>query len=809
MDTAGDLDTTVRRISYTYTSRGQTLAVTQYDDASPGSGSPTDEVKYTYDDWGNATKIEQDHNGLVGAGGSTDDYEVEYAYDKHAPSNARSMLRRASQEVRYVSTLKQKVAYEYDTTGSVNDSASRLLLQKVGGTGIAGYFYNGEAELARQTLEVPKLLTSIDSNVMANFQTYPNIDRFNRVTTSAWFKSTSGGTEFYNLDLTYDEASNITSTTDYVQGVLSGGTLKHRFDVKYTIDGLNRVTQAQEGNLSGGTIIDEYRDELWTLTQTGNWANNKVDLNGDNAYGGTGELDDTRAHNPINEILTRNTNSAGGDEFTLAYNLRGDLENEGGTGGYKYVWDAFGRLVEVRRQNDTLLAAYRYNGLNQRITWHYDADEDGDTDGSDPVYHFCYDDKWRIVGTWRGADTDPKELFIYHNAGLAGRGGSSYIDSVVLRDRDMNGGGGWTGASDGTLEARHYYAQNWRADVSAIFDNAGDVLEWHKYSAYGIPFLLTPGDHDKNGAVDKDDETLFNANFGASNPLADLNKDGVVNSADQTLFTASFNKTTPGGRWKLSAADVGNRKGYGGKELDGYLPEIVWVCEQVYIISIGTVGSISAVATASRDNGMARSQSHLAVGPGMWWACWIHRLSFPPELDPERWNNTPCKKDREYRDGRWETSDPECNSECGRGSRPNGFVSCDSYTPGGVKKLCCVCTQNMSFPNIFGIQRDVLIDLMSPCTLTHEEVHWNDHPCDEDRDAAECLAYTAHLQCLERSQSACLRTFYPDNPRRNRDMQTACRRAFKQEIERITKKKTKHCNPVTRPGQQRPTGPFG
>ena len=35
---------------------------------------------------------------------------------------------------------------------------------------------------------------------------------------------------------------------------------------------------------------------------------------------------------------------------------------------------------------------------------------------------------------------------------IAGRGGSRYIDSVVLRDRDLNGGGGWTGAGDGTLE---------------------------------------------------------------------------------------------------------------------------------------------------------------------------------------------------------------------------------------------------------------------------------------------------------------------------------------------------------------------
>jgi RHS repeat-associated protein len=141
---------------------------------------------------------------------------------------------------------------------------------------------------------------------------------------------------------------------------------------------------------------------------------------------------------------------------------------------------------------------------------------------------------------------------------------------VVLRDRDTNGGGGWTGASDGTLEARHYYAQNWRADVSGIFDNKGAVLEWVKYSAYGVPHLLTPGDHDKSGEVDKDDETAFNADYGTGNLRADLDEDGDVDADDQALFTASFNKTMPGGRWKLSAADVGNRKGYAGYEHEGF-----------------------------------------------------------------------------------------------------------------------------------------------------------------------------------------------------------------------------------------------
>lgn len=60
-------------------------------------------------------------------------------------------------------------------------------------------------------------------------------------------------------------------------------------------------------------------------------------------------------------------------------------------------------------------------------------------------------------------------------AGWNGSGDAAYIDSVILRDRDNtacgSAGSGGTGcdprlaASDGTLEERRFYFQNWRADV--------------------------------------------------------------------------------------------------------------------------------------------------------------------------------------------------------------------------------------------------------------------------------------------------------------------------------------------------------
>jgi len=75
---------------------------------------------------------------------------------------------------------------------------------------------------------------------------------------------------------------------------------------------------------------------------------------------------------------------------------------------------------------------------------------------NDQWYHFAYDTKWRMVATFRADDNDPKEQFLYHQAGSDGRGGSSYIDAVVLRQKDDNSG--WTSAADGTLEQRYYLA---------------------------------------------------------------------------------------------------------------------------------------------------------------------------------------------------------------------------------------------------------------------------------------------------------------------------------------------------------------
>ncbi|MBL1217204.1 MAG: hypothetical protein D8M59_06870 [Planctomycetes bacterium] len=139
----------------------------------------------------------------------------------------------------------------------------------------------------------------------------------------------------------------------------------------------------------------------------------------------------------------------------------------------------------------------------------------------------AYDDAWLIVATFREDDTSPKEQVVNHNAGLDGRGSSSYIDSVILRDKDANSG--WTSAADGTLEERRYLCQNseggWRADVSAIVTSGGYMVEWAKYSPYGIPFGLPGADTDSDGDCDATDITQIQTWIDAGGGTYDVRGD--------------------------------------------------------------------------------------------------------------------------------------------------------------------------------------------------------------------------------------------------------------------------------------------
>ena len=387
-----------------------------------------------------------------------------------------------------------EVFHRYSSNNGRHDAAlSRVTDVKHGLVVVAVYEYNGLATLVGTRLPQADLLYN-RFDVSGDLT---RIDRFGRVTSDIWTRGISTDQnpatyqvfrDMYDVDVTWDRASNIVRTED---NVYPG------WDWDYSLDGRDRLVGAERGDWNGGNgeIDDTAFEELWALSQTGNWLNHKLDLDGSGTYTGAGELDDTGTFNVVNELLARDIDSNSTDDFTLDYDDAGNLIDDGEH--YEYVYDAFGRLRVVKARGTTnVVEENRYNGLNHRITWHYDVDDgsgggpDGTVDSDDPVYVFVYDDRWRIVAVYRDDHTDidanPKEQFTYHNAGLRGGGGSSYIDSVILRDRDATGE--WHEEADSTLEERVYYCQNWRADVVALFTDTGHMIQQVRYDAYGVPF---------------------------------------------------------------------------------------------------------------------------------------------------------------------------------------------------------------------------------------------------------------------------------------------------------------------------------
>jgi hypothetical protein len=539
---ASGFDGAVRNIVTTYDSLRRRQLVTQYDAVT--SGTLVDEVRYTYGDWGNVEKLEQDRNSAVGASGSVDDYEISYAWEK--ATTGRNTLRRTSLTL----PSGNVIDYNYRSTGGLHDDeGSRVTDLEDGAVKVVAYDYNGTGQVVGTDYPEPGGIMWFKYGSTSG--SYPDLDRFNRAVRSRWTRDLTTDVDFYSVDVTYDRNSNITLVEDNVHA---------GFDVSYTIDDINRVTQALEGSWNGSSITSKTRDQQWVLDHVGNWNADKVDLNGDGDFVDADEVDDDRTHNDVNELVARDTDDNGTDDFTLAYDAVGNMTDDGEN--FEYEWDAFGRLRKASNtSNQSLVAEYRYNGLGYRIAIHEDTDDDGDVDGDDLWYYDAFDDRWRDVARFREDDASPKEEFLYHAAGPNGLGRSSYVDLLVLRDRD----GAYTAAADSVLEKRAYYCQNWRADMSVVVGKRAKLKHWVKYSAYGVPFGLSGADTDSDGDCDTTDLAQIQTWIDTStyDVLGDIDLDGDVDAADKSTVANGYEGDS-GGWGVLTPNGSRHRRGLAG-----------------------------------------------------------------------------------------------------------------------------------------------------------------------------------------------------------------------------------------------------
>jgi RHS repeat-associated protein len=548
---ASGFDGAVRRISSTYDDLGRVQKVNQYDDATVGDpDTVVNEVQYVYDDWGNIETFKQDRDG----DGDITAYDVSYTYAK--ATGGRNTVRRTGMELPNGDDLTFTYASTEGTDNIFDDDASRVTnVADPTPTTVVRYWYNGVGQVVGRIYPQPEVRWEHYGSTSG---LYPDLDRFNRVTSSRWTKDQDPPTadlDFYYVDVTYDRNSNVTLTQD---NIFVG------FDVDYTIDDLNRLRKAEEGTWSGSAITNRTRQQLWEdpsaalgLDQAGNWDHVRLDLDGDNVFTGTGEYDDDRTYNEVNELTARDTDDDDTNDYTLSYDDAGNVADDGQH--YEYVYDAFGRLRKVQDTDDqTLVAEYSYNGLGYRQGAKWDADGQGGLEWR----YFAYDEQWRVVAMYEPDGNQDNvdeqvEQFVYHTAGLSGYGGSSYLDEVLLREWDSNG--------DGTLETCHYYCQNWRGDMVAMVTKNGTIADRVRYSAYGIPFGIPGGDLTEDGVVNVQDQlrmlSWWTPNYDVR---GDLNLDHVVNNGDFLVLLAYWGNSA--GQGVLSAID--NRKGYAGYEFD-------------------------------------------------------------------------------------------------------------------------------------------------------------------------------------------------------------------------------------------------
>lgn len=256
----------------------------------------------------------------------------------------------------------------------------------------------------------------------------------------------------------------------------------------YAYDSADRLLEFQRGQLNPGrdAIVTPTADQLqrqqWQLDGVGNWSQNIT------TAGGTTETEN-RDHTSFNELYHRED----GVSEDFVYDDNGNLVEDA---THTYAWDARNRLRRVVRKSDgALIAAYSYDALGRRMR--KVVQNSGDLDGST---RFLYDG-WRVLAERDGSGALTQQ-YVY---------GGSYIDEVLVLDRNQDGDDTATGDGDQRL----WYHQNSLYSVYALTDQQGEVVEGYLYDAYGRATVYGPG---TNGQVDFGGDDGLADRSGAGNP---------------------------------------------------------------------------------------------------------------------------------------------------------------------------------------------------------------------------------------------------------------------------------------------------
>jgi len=278
-------------------------------------------------------------------------------------------------------------------------------------------------------------------------------DRFGRVQEMRWQK-TSDSTPIDAWQWGFNEASNRTWKKNLVA---SSGQ-----DEAYGHDGLYQVIRDAVGTLNtnrtaiGGVPGEE---EDFSYDPTGNWLGYRK------SEDGAAVLNQSRSNNQDNQLTQIDGSSA-----LLSYDRAGNATKvPPGTGGhwskyYQPIWDAWGRLVEVKDETGTPAQKNTYDGLTRRIT----------KESSGTVTHTYWSDRWKPVEERIDTATTAARSYLWGER-------PGHRDELILRDRDTDG--------NGSLDERLYATMDY-FNGTAILNTSGVVQERYAYSAFGVRRIM-------------------------------------------------------------------------------------------------------------------------------------------------------------------------------------------------------------------------------------------------------------------------------------------------------------------------------
>ncbi|MBO0699083.1 MAG: RHS repeat protein, partial [Zavarzinella sp.] len=430
------VDGTVMEIDRAYDGQGNAYLVTSKD----GSGNVVNQVQDAFNGLGQLVQESQATGGPVntqatgGPGNNSTTPSVQYGYS-FLPSGTNNNSRLTS--ITYPNG--RRLDYEY--AGDLADAISRLSDIKDGTTVLEGYQYLGLGTVVTRAHPQPGVDQTFvklagESDGPAGDQ-YTGLDRFGQVVDDRW--TTSGGTAADRFGYGYDPDGNRL----YKENLLD----PTRSEL-YAYDGLNQLKNFDRGTLNGtkdGLTGSASRSQSWDFDALGNFDSQTTD--------GTTQ---TRTHNKQNEI----TSISGAT--TPTYDANGNLTTD--ETGRTFKYDAWNRLVEVRDSDPghTLLATYRYDGLNRRVQ---------EVRGATTT-DLYYSDQWQVLEEQVGGVVQSSYAW-----------SPVYVDAMIARDRDTNG--------DGTFDERLYAIQDANWNVTALLDTSGMAQERYAYDAFGLPGYLT------------------------------------------------------------------------------------------------------------------------------------------------------------------------------------------------------------------------------------------------------------------------------------------------------------------------------